>query len=107
MTSDYVLDETITRLFSRRPFHEAATFCSALLRASDQGTLTIEPITGQRFRAAYELRLRYQDKPKISFTDLTRFVVMRELRIQHVLTRDTHFQQTQMGFITLPLPTSR
>ena len=102
VTTDYVLNETITRLFSRRPFHEATTFCSALLHASEQGALTIEPITRQRFRAAYELRLRYQDKPKVSFTDLTSFAVMRELRIQHALTRDRHFQQTEMGFIMLP-----
>jgi predicted nucleic acid-binding protein len=107
VTTDYVLDETITRVFARAPFQKAEAFCSRLLEAARKGTVAIESITPRRFRAAYALRLRYRDKPRISFTDLTSFAVMRELGIQHVLTRDLHFQQSQMGFITLPFPTSR
>lgn len=102
VTTDFVLDETITRLFVRRPFDEAGKFCHGLFEAEMQGSLTVEPISPERFQKAYALRLRYRDKPRISFTDLTSFVVMRELGIRHVLTGDLHFKQVHMGFHILP-----
>ena len=102
VTTDYVLDETITRLFSRRPFAEAERFCAGLFRARQSGLLVVEAISPARFENAYRLRLRYRDKPRISFTDLTSFTVMEELGIRRVLTADEHFQQAQLGFQVLP-----
>jgi predicted nucleic acid-binding protein len=58
----------------------------------------VEPIDSDRFARAYRLRLRYKDKPRISFTDLTSFVVMTELGIRDVLTGDAHFASVQLGF---------
>ena len=102
VTTDYVLDETFTRLFARRPFDEAATFCDGLFQAQKPGLLIVERITPERFENAYKLRLRYRDKPSISFTDLTSFVVMRELGVRHVMTADTHFTQAHLGFQIVP-----
>ena len=102
VTSDYVLDETITRLFARRPVNEAERFCSALFRAQQRGLLFIEPIHAARFRAAYRLRVRYNDKPRVSFTDLTSFIVMEELAIRHVITGDSHFRRSEFRLITIP-----
>ena len=102
VTTDFVLDETITRLFARRPFEEAKKFMAGLFQAQEMGLLNVETITPDRFRKAYDLRLQYRDKPRISFTDLTSFVVATELRVRHVLTQDAHFQQTQLGLITVP-----
>jgi len=62
----------------------------------------IEPVHTQRFEQAYRLRLRYRDKPRISFTDLTSFTVMRELGIRQVLTADAHFTQVGLGFHQVP-----
>ena len=101
-TTDYVLDETITRLFARRPFEESERFCNGILSARDHGILRVEPITNQRFEAAYRMRLLLDDKPRISFTDLTSMCVMRELGLRHVVTRDSHFVQVGLGFVTLP-----
>jgi uncharacterized protein len=102
ITSDYVLDETFTRLFSRVAFGEARKFSDAILAAGAGGQLAIERITPERFDAAYKLRVRYRDKPAISFTDLTSFAVMRELGVKHVLTADAHFTQVQLGFHRVP-----
>ena len=102
VTTDYVLDETITRLFAARPFAQAAAFCSGVLAAQRAGSIALEPITSERFQSAYRLRLRYRDKPRISFTDLTSITVMRELGIRHVLTGDAHFTQVHLGFQVLP-----
>jgi predicted nucleic acid-binding protein len=102
VTTDYVLDETFTRLFGGSPFAEAERFCSAVLRARDTGMVRVEPVTPERFARAYRMRLRYRDKPRISFTDLTSFVVMSELGIRDVLTADAHFAAVQLGFRTTP-----
>ncbi len=48
------------------------------------------------------MRLKYADKPLISFTDLSSMVVMKELEISLVLTGDDHFNQVGMEFIKVP-----
>ena len=102
VTTDYVLDETATRLFGRRPFAEARRFMEALLQGGSGGFLLIERITTERFERAWQLRLRYDDKPHISFTDLTSFVVMQEEGMVDVLTNDDHFGQVNLGFVRQP-----
>lgn len=102
VTTDYVLDETMTRVFAATPLAAARRFSEGIFEASRQGLLDIEHVTPERFHRAIRLRLRYRDKPRISFTDLTSFVVMRELALQHVLTGDAHFEQVGMGFVRLP-----
>jgi predicted nucleic acid-binding protein len=102
VTTDFVLDETITRLFSRRPFAEARRYCDGIFRSIDTGVLALERVTPERFASAYRLRLRYSEKLRISFTDLTSFVVMTELGIHDVLTEDVHFTQIRLGFRLFP-----
>src|SRR5437867_2953860 len=63
VTTDYVLDETTTRLFAGVPFAEARRFLEGVFDASRQGLLDIEHITPERFSQAWKLRLRYRDKP--------------------------------------------
>jgi predicted nucleic acid-binding protein len=102
VTTDYVLDETFTRLFTRSPFAAAEAFLCAVLAAADEGLLQIEFIDSERFREACQLRGRYRDKPRISLTDLTSFVVMKQLGIRDVLTADEHFEHAGLGFRILP-----
>jgi uncharacterized protein len=104
VTTDYVLSETITRVFSRIPFVAACRLIDGIFHASRLGFIDIEHITRERFTEAYHLRLRYHDKPRISFTDLTSFVVMRELGIRQALTGDAHFEHAGMAFVRLPRP---
>ena len=85
VTTDYVLDETMTRLFAGAPFAQARRFMEGVFEASRRGLLDIEHVTPERFAQAWRLRLRYRDKPRISFTDLTSFVVMRELGLHNVV----------------------
>ena len=104
LTTDYVLDETLTLLFRRRLFAEAQRFVEGLLAAAADGYLTIQRITSPRFTRAWQMRLRYNDKRDISFTDLTSFVVMEEENISEVLTNDHHFSQVNLGFTAVPAP---
>jgi predicted nucleic acid-binding protein len=102
VTTDYVLDETFTRLFAGAPFAKARRFTEAIFEAAELGSLFIERITEERFQAAWRLRLRYRDKPRISFTDLSSFVVMKELGITAAITGDAHFEHAGLGFRRLP-----
>lgn len=99
LTSNFVLDETITRLFRCRPFQEAVRFAGSLLASP---SIRIESVTDSRFQQAFQMRQRFADKPRISFTDLTTMVIMAELKITQILTADSHFTQAGLGFEILP-----
>jgi len=101
-TTDYVLDETITLLFRREVFEEAIRFMEGIFQSVEERRLIIERVTSERFSSAWRLRKKFQDKPKISFTDLTSMVIMEEQGIKSVLTEDEHFLQVGMGFQKAP-----
>ena len=101
-TTDYVLDETFTLLFKRLPFQQARQALKVLEDSVETGYLILEFITPQRFARTKLLRLKFQDKPQISFTDLSSMIVMEELAISTVLTGDAHFSHVGMGFQVTP-----
>lgn len=101
-TTDYVLDETFTMLFQRLPVPLAKETIKLLEIAHIQNYLTVEWISPARFEAAKALRLKFGDKPRISFTDLTSIVVMTELGITQVATADAHFTHVGLGFQLIP-----
>jgi len=101
-TTDYVLDETFTLLFRRLPLSLAEESVLLLDEAIRQGYLNLEWVSPERFEEAKELRSRFRDKPKISFTDLTLMVVMKELGVTSILTDDDDFTQVGMGFEKMP-----
>lgn len=101
-TSDYVLDETITLLFRRLPFKTAKGSLEKIDKAVKGGYLQVVWVNPERFEKAKGLRLKYQDKPKISFTNLTSMVVMKELGVKEIITGDEHFEHVGMGFQQKP-----
>nr|QNO57859.1 hypothetical protein DCLBPEOH_00020 [Methanosarcinales archaeon ANME-1 ERB7] len=101
-TTDYILDETFTLLFRRVHFKEAKHSLDIIDLAIKKGYLRLERITAERFEKAKGLRIKFRDKPRISFTDLTTMVVMTEMQITDILTKDDHFTQVGMGFQKKP-----
>ena len=101
-TTDYVLDETFTLLFRRLSFKEAKDSLDIIDLAIKEGYLRLERITAERFEKAKGLRIKFRDKPRVSFTDLTSMVVMAERGITDILTEDDHFTQVGMGFQKIP-----
>lgn len=83
-------------------FDEAAKFVQALLEAADSGQIALERIDEERFRSAWLLRKIYRDKQDVSFTDLSSFVVMKELGITKAFTGDIHYEQVGFGFEIMP-----
>jgi predicted nucleic acid-binding protein len=98
ITTDYVIDETVTLLKTRR----VPSRIGKLFELLDQSThLSIEWIGEERFAGARDLVLKHADHA-YSFTDCTSFVVMRELDITDALTVDRHFREA--GFRPLLAP---
>jgi predicted nucleic acid-binding protein len=101
-TTDYVLDETITLLFRRLAPGLAKESLSLLNESFEKGYLELKWISPENFQEAQRLRLRFLDKPMISFTDLTSMAIMKALDIKLVVTGDEHFEQVGMGFKQIP-----
>jgi hypothetical protein len=96
VTTDYVIDQTLTLIRLRLGLGAAKTWWSQV-----EGTsrLRWEWVGPARTEKARTLFFRYRDKD-YSFTDCTSFVVMHELKLKQALTTDHHFQQ--MSFDVLP-----
>lgn len=101
LTTDFVVDETLTLIRFRLGLDAADTWWQQIDRSS---RLRWERVDSERFEKARHLFFQYHDK-NFSFTDCTSFAVMREMRLTHALTTDRHFRQ--MGFQILPLARGR
>ncbi len=80
--------------FRNAVFSNAVRFIESLFLMIDYNQLRLEKITEERFKEAWQMRKKFQDKPDISFTDLTSFVLMQELEISKVFTGDSYFGKT-------------
>lgn len=102
VTSDYVLDEVITFLYAKLSAKQAQAYLEPLFASIKSGAIQQETITEKRFEKTWKMRLKYSDHPRISFTDLSSFVVMQELHITRVVTADHHFSELNLGFERYP-----
>ena len=101
LTTDYVVDETLTLLRMRLGLSAATEWW---LQVESSSRIRFEGISVDRAEKARQLFFRFSDKD-FSFTDCTSFVVMKELKLRQVLTTDRHFEQ--FGFDILPPLTKR
>jgi uncharacterized protein len=101
-TTTFILDETFTLLFKRLNPYQAQKAMLQLSAAFSSAPFHLIQIDESRFTQAQTLRMKYLDKPQISFTDLTSIAIMQEFNIRHVLTEDAHFIQVGLGFERLP-----
>ncbi|MSR20634.1 MAG: PIN domain-containing protein [Gemmatimonadetes bacterium] len=96
VTTDYVVDETLTLLRMRLGVDAAQDWWTQVENSSRIRWEWISPARSDKARAWL---FRWRDKD-FSFTDCTSFVVMRELRVRVALTVGRHFRQA--GFDELP-----
>jgi uncharacterized protein len=96
VTTDYVVDETLTLMRVRYGLGVAEAWWR---QVDGSSRVRWENIGLERADKARDLFFRHTDK-EFSFTDCTSFVVMRELRLREALTTDHHFAPA--GFLTLP-----
>lgn len=97
VTTDYVVDETLTTLRFRLGLPAAEAWWQQIDGSS---RLRIEAIDASLAERARSLFFRYRDKD-FSFTDCTSSAAMKSLRLRSALTLDRHF--AQMGFEVVPV----
>ncbi len=95
LTTEYIVDETVTLLLVRHSHAAAVDFLKTM---ENSESLHLEWIDPSRFHAAAIWFRKHSDK-KWSFTDCVSFMVMRELRLRDAFTTDHHFRQA--GFTPL------
>lgn len=96
VTTDYVIDETLTILRRRMNLNAAEAWWTQIEQSE---RVCIEWMDASRTERARAIFFKYKDK-SFSYTDCTSFAVMKELRLRKVLTLDSHFRQA--GFEVLP-----
>ena len=95
ITSEYILDETIT-IIRYRVSHQAAVVFGDSLAGSS--IARVEDITEEYRVKAWEMFKRYEDK-ELSFTDCTSFVLMKHLRLYKAFTFAEHFRQMEFEIL--------
>ena len=96
VTTDYVVDETLTLIRMRLGISAAEAWWTQVEGSARVRHETIDALRAEKARSLF---FRHRDK-NYSFTDCTSFVVMRELRLREALTTDRHFRQ--VGFHVVP-----
>src|SRR6266702_4710271 len=92
VTSDYILDETLTALHVHAGAHVALKFLSVFdAQVLAEEMVLLELTSLRRDRALREFRKLAPRIPRLSFTDCTSFTLMRELDIRVAFTADRHF----------------
>jgi predicted nucleic acid-binding protein len=89
VTSDYIVDETLTLLRARGENRRATAFGK---RVIDGNWARIVVVTEHDFAGAWQVFQRFSDK-EWSFTDCTSRVIMERLGIQRAFAFDDHFRQ--------------
>lgn len=96
VTTDYVIDETLTLVRFRLGLRAAADWWAQIDATS---RIRWERVDASRAAKAREWFFEWTDKG-FAFTDCTSFVVMRELGLPRALTTDRRFSQA--GFEVVP-----
>lgn len=90
LTSDYVLDETLTRIRYDIGHKAALRFWQQIEAAKKTDVLDILRVDEEVWAAAFDIFRRYGDQ-KFSFTDCTSFVLAQLHSVEEVFAFDAHF----------------
>ena len=96
LTSDYIVDETVTWLRYRVSHAAAVAFWETTLQSA---LVEIAPVDRELLDAAWSLFKKYADQD-FSLTDCTSFALMHARHMQRAFTFDHHFRH--IGFEVLP-----
>lgn len=94
VTSDYILDESLTLAHVTAGSDAALALLDGLLAQIDgRELMLIDTTPARRARAVDLFRRLAPGTPRLSFTDCTSFAIMQELGIEVAFTADAHFHR--------------
>jgi len=99
VTSDYVLDETLTRLRYDAGYRIAVKFLDAIAASQESGILSVVRIDDMLFAKAVSVFRKY-DSAVLSFTDCTSFALCREYGIHQAFAFDSHFSMMGISLVS-------
>jgi uncharacterized protein len=92
VTSEWILDETLTQLHSLAGAKVAERFLEDLNVQLEARQLQLLNVSPHRFEAALaEFRRLIPTVPRLSLTDCSTFALMKELDVRWAFTADKHF----------------
>ncbi len=89
ITTDYIIDETLTLMRSRRSLASTSDFIDKILKSK---SVRVFWINEDLFEKALIL-FRKSGQKDWSFTDCTSFALMKELSVSDAFTFDNHFRE--------------
>jgi hypothetical protein len=95
VTTDYILDETITLLWSRRSPSSASAFINKIMKSKSVRVFWVED---DLFEKALDMFKR-SDGKSWSFTDCTSFALIKDLSIPNAFTFDNHFREAGLQIL--------
>jgi uncharacterized protein len=98
LTTDYIVDETLTLLRFKVSHRDALAFLRLLSRSPQ---IAREQVTPDHLKRAEDIFSRYRDKPW-SFTDCVSFAFMEEKGLEDAFAFDENF--SQFGMRVHPTP---
>lgn len=98
-TSDYVLDETYTRLLTRQSITAAKKFKQVVEKSERNKELSVLFTTKAVFDRSWNFFEKFSEHQS-SFTDATIYTFVKDLKINEVLTLDQGFKK--IGLIVKP-----
>ena len=91
-TSDYVLDETFTRLLNTQGIKTVKNFKARLSLAEKQNQLLVFWTDETLFARSWPVFQKFAEH-KLSFTDVTIFTLVKDFKLDEVLTLDQGFKK--------------
>lgn len=98
-TSNYVIDETLTRLIYDASWKTVGLFISHIEQSLDSKYLVKLSVDEQIESEALDLFAKYHEH-KLSFTDATTVVLVKNFKIDSILSLDSDF--VKLGLSVLP-----
>lgn len=98
-TTDYIIDETVTRLRYDLSYSTAIKFLDLIERTEKTGVLTVVRIDEILFQDAKFLFRKY-DSTVLSFTDCTSFAVCQKYKISEAFAFDQHFAMIGIALLS-------
>ncbi len=89
VTTDYVLDETLTLLRSRRGLDDATSFADKIKKSRSVKVFWIDEELFEKARGVF----RSSGGKPWSFTDCASFALMKELSLSDAFAFDEHFEE--------------
>lgn len=99
-TSNYVLQETITRIIYKAGFATAKLFIDRVSELETAGLITVIWIDRLLHQESLKILQKYRDHP-FSFVDVSIIAVVKRLKLERIYTTDSLLRQTGLNVIVL------